>query len=118
MSRSGAVRPTCPCGQPVRTKGRNESGLQLWDRVCWKCKENGYRKYKKSYCESCGFNAIHSVQLDVDHIDGNHHNNELSNLQTLCANCHRLKTQLNNDHMPTRITVTIDKNQIELDFDA
>jgi 5-methylcytosine-specific restriction endonuclease McrA len=38
------------------------------------------------------------VQLDVDHIDGDHTNNELNNLQTLCANCHRLKTQVNNDH--------------------
>ena len=31
-------------------------------------------------------------QLDVDHIDGNHNNDEEVNLQTLCANCHRLKT--------------------------
>jgi 5-methylcytosine-specific restriction endonuclease McrA len=31
-------------------------------------------------------------QLDVDHIDGNHRNNNPENLQTLCANCHRLKT--------------------------
>jgi 5-methylcytosine-specific restriction endonuclease McrA len=37
------------------------------------------------------------VQLDVDHIDGNRSNNELSNIQTLCANCHRLKTKQNQD---------------------
>jgi 5-methylcytosine-specific restriction endonuclease McrA len=28
----------------------------------------------------------------VDHIDGNHSNDDPSNLQTLCANCHRFKT--------------------------
>ena len=56
-----------------------------------------YRKYKKDYCEKCGFIPEHQVQLDVDHIDGNNKNNELSNLQTLCANCHRLKTFLNQD---------------------
>lgn len=58
---------------------------------------NAYRRHKKGECELCGFIPIHSCQLDVDHIDGNHGNNEVSNLQTLCANCHRLKTYLNRD---------------------
>ena len=44
--------------------------------------------------------AVHASQLDIDHIDGNHSNNDESNLQTLCANCHRLKTHLNRDYMP------------------
>lgn len=56
-----------------------------------------YIVHKKSICEQCGFIPEHSCQLDVDHIDGNHNNNDLSNLQTLCANCHRLKTFLNKD---------------------
>jgi 5-methylcytosine-specific restriction endonuclease McrA len=59
-------------------------------------KQNGkrqlYRQHKKRYCEECDFQSIHSCQLDVDHIDGNHKNDEPSNLRTLCANCHRLKT--------------------------
>ena len=56
-----------------------------------------YIKYRKNKCENCGFIPLHICQLDVDHIDGNHNNNEINNLQTLCANCHRLKTQLNKD---------------------
>lgn len=28
------------------------------------------------------------IPLELDHIDGNHDNNELSNLQLLCPNCH------------------------------
>jgi 5-methylcytosine-specific restriction endonuclease McrA len=28
----------------------------------------------------------------VDHIDGNHENNEPDNLVTLCSNCHNIKT--------------------------
>jgi 5-methylcytosine-specific restriction endonuclease McrA len=35
--------------------------------------------------------------LDVDHIDGDRFNNDPANLQTLCANCHRLKTHLAGD---------------------
>lgn len=58
-----------------------------------------YLALKKTYCEHCGFVAIHRCQLDVDHIDGNHFNNDTSNLQTLCANCHRLKTYINGDYL-------------------
>lgn len=42
----------------------------------------------------CGFVPTNMCQLDVDHIDGNHINNTPDNLQTLCANCHRLKTYI------------------------
>jgi 5-methylcytosine-specific restriction endonuclease McrA len=35
--------------------------------------------------------------LDVDHKDGKHKNNSEDNLQTLCANCHRLKTKRNKE---------------------
>ena len=56
-----------------------------------------YRLHKKDACEQCGFIPEHVSQLDVDHIDGDNTNNDLSNLQTLCANCHRLKTFNNKD---------------------
>lgn len=52
---------------------------------------------KKKHCELCDFKALHPSQLDVDHIDGDHSNWDQDNLQTLCANCHRLKTFLNRD---------------------
>lgn len=51
-----------------------------------------YRKYVADRCVRCGFIPEHICQLDVDHIDANHKNNAPDNLQTLCANCHRLKT--------------------------
>lgn len=57
-----------------------------------------YKLHKKSTCEKCSFVPEDICQLDVDHIDGNKYNNDPSNLQTLCANCHRLKTKLNNDN--------------------
>ena len=51
-----------------------------------------YRVYKKEVCEKCGFVPINKCQLDVDHIDGDRGNSAFDNFQTLCANCHRLKT--------------------------
>lgn len=63
-------------------------------RRCKELKKKApYRIHKGSICNMCGFVPEDSCQLDVDHIDGDHHNNALENLQTLCANCHRLKTK-------------------------
>jgi len=100
------------CG-PVRIKSRGTSLKKNGDRK-YRCrtsfmkyKSNNkkvYRKHKKDRCESCGFIPVSSVQLDVDHIDGNNKNNNLDNLQTLCANCHRLKTFLNNDYIKKEAT--------------
>lgn len=62
-----------------------------------KKRKRPYVVHKKDKCDFCGFIPIHMCQLDVDHIDGNNKNNDISNLQTLCANCHRLKTYKNKD---------------------
>jgi 5-methylcytosine-specific restriction endonuclease McrA len=93
------TRGLCNCGNLVRSKGRSITGKQIFDKKCWKCRWGGYRVHKKLECELCSFVALHPVQLDVDHIDGNRHNNDIDNLQTLCANCHRLKTHINEDHL-------------------
>jgi len=45
-------------------------------------------------CEVCGFIPVNRCQLDLDHVDGNRHNDDVKNLQTICANCHRLKTYM------------------------
>jgi hypothetical protein len=38
--------------------------------------------------------------FDVDHIDGNHSNNKISNLQTLIKTSHKIKTDLMGDAIP------------------
>lgn len=54
-------------------------------------KQKPYRRYRKDSCSRCGFEGL-ACQLDVHHIDQNHKNNDPSNLETMCANCHRLQT--------------------------
>jgi hypothetical protein len=84
---------------------------------------NFTRKYKKNYCEyhddACfevsyktyvknnsklsitrekyRESGIWDAQLQVDHIDGNRDNNDISNLMTTCGNGHAEKTLLNGD---------------------
>ena len=45
---------------------------------------------KPGCCEKCGarFWLGKRLPLELHHKDGNHHNNELSNLEILCPNCH------------------------------
>ena len=47
---------------------------------------------KKPICECCGneFWNGYPIPLEVHHVDGDKTNNELSNLQILCPNCHAL----------------------------
>lgn len=47
---------------------------------------------KKNECENCGINLWlgEKLKLELHHIDGNHYNNDISNLKILCPNCHSL----------------------------
>lgn len=80
---------------------RRRSQKKYWDerreaKIKWK-KENGlpsgndYRRFVKPICERCGFVAIKMAQMDVHHKDRDRSNNHVSNLISLCANCHRLE---------------------------
>lgn len=96
------------CDNPARSTKKNKDGSPRFSKYCRKHerihyeKNKEYKAHKKDSCEICGFIPINSCQLDVDHIDNNHHNNNLSNLQTLCANCHRLKTFMNGDFISNK----------------
>lgn len=46
------------------------------------------------YCSNCGSRPDDGIRLEVDHIDENPSNNELSNLQVLCQRCNTGKSHL------------------------
>lgn len=48
---------------------------------------------KQQQCEICELSKWQDqmIPLELHHIDGNHFNNELENLQILCPNCHTLQ---------------------------
>lgn len=102
MIKHARPRPKCTiedCKNAVRSSGKySKLGFPFFKRYCnvhskeLHIPKYKYRQYKKDRCEACGFIPIHTGQLDVDHIDNNHKNNDPANLQTLCKNCHSLRT--------------------------
>lgn len=96
----------------------------------WVIKDHPYLKHRKEYCENqdgrlgyvCTSTIVHSVQLDVDHVDGNPYNHDPSNLQTLCKCCHAYKSIKNGDYKTPGRKKIIDAQRTErmgilFDFD-
>lgn len=54
---------------------------------------------KENRCECCGLSEWMGkpIPLELHHKDGNHWNNDLENLQILCANCHMQAHDYNNN---------------------
>lgn len=98
------IRPRCikeNCNNLAKKNGHRVNGDWKFYKLC-----SPHRKAldyaqqgrkKKGYCEKCGFKAERPCQLDIDHINGDNKNNNTMNLQTLCSNCHRLKTYIRKD---------------------
>lgn len=52
-------------------------------------------KLKPRHCEECGWAKKTNegqLPLELDHINGDRHDNRLENLRILCPNCHSLKS--------------------------
>jgi hypothetical protein len=101
--------------------------------TAYRHRNHPYLQHRKDYCENIdgrlgftctfthptpqqleatGLDATYLGWLQVDHKDGNHTNNDPSNLQTLCACCHNIKTYQNGDHAtPGRKTRVVDTGE-------
>ena len=55
---------------------------------------------KEAKCEICHLSEWMGkpIPLELHHIDFNHYNNDLSNLQILCSNCHMQAHNYNNNY--------------------
>ena len=70
--------------EEILTENSNYQSAKLKNRLI---KEN----LKKDICEICGCSNEWNgkpLTLQLDHINGNHHDNRLENLRIICPNCH------------------------------
>lgn len=81
-------------------------------KVCYACNTGSRDRkadqrqryhYRKAYADRiakgmCEFCEQYVKVLHVDHINGNHHDDESANWQVLCAPCHIMKTRLKGEY--------------------
>jgi len=82
------------CGvNPKMFSGYTVAGRARYKPHCRQCHRGKYEKpwlqSRGSECEQCGHTPMFKRGLDVHHRDGDNTNNDVDNLMTLCANCHR-----------------------------
>ena len=72
--------------RPLEEYFSNKFGIQS-NKLRQRLIKEGYKEHK---CEICGIMEWNGqpTPLELDHIDGNHHNNTLDNLRVICPNCH------------------------------
>lgn len=74
--------------RPKASGGKNKPRKKKC-KTCYKY-PNLKEKAKTTHCYFC-LKTYLPIQLDIDHIDGVHSNDEYENLRVICSNCHRLK---------------------------
>ncbi|MFH0912528.1 MAG: HNH endonuclease signature motif containing protein [Patescibacteria group bacterium] len=81
----GIGKPRIPLDK-ILTKNSNFQSFKLKKRLF-------SAKLKPMYCEQCGWakcSATGHLPLELDHINGDRHDNRIKNLRILCPNCHSL----------------------------
>lgn len=84
---SGYFRPFIPI-EDILVKGNNYQSYKLKKRL--------FRdRLKVEACELCGWaksSVDGRIPVELDHINGDRHDNRLENLRILCPNCHSLQS--------------------------
>lgn len=82
------------CGEnPKGNAGYMLDGSKKYRAICNHCHRSRYLRphlqFRGTSCEMCDYTPMFARSLDVHHRDGDHKNNDLENLMTVCATCHR-----------------------------
>jgi len=75
----------------------NKASKEIWKPEFSTVRKNMFKRNMLTACERCGYNE-HTLILGVHHKDRNRKNNDLSNLEVLCPNCHSLEHAKHTPH--------------------
>ncbi len=67
-------------------------GPRPYDKRAWRDRIRPAQLSREPYCAKCKKDGRIKLATDVDHMDGDATNNDASNLQSLCHECHSVKT--------------------------
>lgn len=111
------------CNNPQAYSSKDKNGKKRYRPVCSSCHLSSWSKkplpegvipFKLGICCNqdghLGFPCAMDYskapwaigQTEIDHIDGNQRNNQVTNLQELCGSCHREKSHRNGDFKKNR----------------
>ena len=117
---AGKVIPVCinhGCTNKVTCRHWSDAGIPSLKTECSKCSGarvkgktlSGITFHKKDYCENKNgqlgwkcplegdLSGFPSDIYDMDHLDGDHHNNDPNNVMTICKICHSRKGKESGD---------------------
>jgi hypothetical protein len=102
---SGDTKKTCNPAKPL-SELLNKDTPYASDRLKKRLIAEGLKTHR---CESCNMTEWlgNPIPIELDHIDGDHDNNELSNLRILCPNCHALTSTYRGRHKRKPVEVRI-----------
>ena len=109
MSRKGTVEYTClHCSSKFLDSPShkrkycsracvNKAAKEIWRPDFATVRKSMVKRNLLTVCERCGYDAEPKI-LGVHHKDRNRKNNDLSNLEVLCPNCHSLEHSKHTPH--------------------
>jgi hypothetical protein len=98
----------------AKSNGVSKHGFKKWHKYCTECSKVaynpklGYLRHKSDTCECCSFKSVDKCQLDIVYKDSNRKNKDISNIQTLCANCSRLRAKKIKQQKKSILDITVD----------
>ncbi len=136
------------CTNLQHDMGRNKYGKHTYRKKCarhhyenlasrngmtvsqWMKQWHPYKNHRKNYCENamgtyagwlpvpCSVEVFEKKFLHIDHVDGDHKNNDPDNLITLCPTCHAVKTWIFDCVSHEHITPIAQEEQHELGLET